>query len=91
MLNIGYENYIAIEYVKAICGNAGASPIKKHLQSMKTNSSEKIIDFTNGNALKSIVYLTDGTIVLSSLASKTLKDRYQALYVEQYVPSLKNV
>lgn len=76
MLNLGFENYVSIEYVIAICGNPTASPIKKLLQSSKNNSPDKVLDFTNGNALKSIVYLKDGTSLLSSVSSKTLKERF---------------
>lgn len=76
MLNLGFDNYVSIEYVIAICGNPAASPIKKLLQSSKNETPEKVLDFTNGNALKSIVYLKDGTSLLSSVSSKTLKERY---------------
>ena len=78
MLNIGFDNYVSLEYVNAICGNTSAAPIKKIIQTKKTKEPEKVLDFTNGNALSSAIFLTDGSIALSSLSSKTIKDRYIA-------------
>ena len=89
MLNVGFENYISLEYISAICGNPSAAPIKKHLQGMKTNYPTNVVDFTNGNALKSIVYMTDGSIALSSIASKTLKERYCNAKFEEKNPIRK--
>ena len=89
MLNVGFDNYISLEYVRAICGNTNAAPIKKHLNVMKTNYPTNVVDFTNGNALKSIVYLTDGSLALSSIASKTLKERYTTAKLEEKNPIRK--
>lgn len=89
MFNAGNENYVSLEYVKAICGNPSAAPIKRHLQNLKTNNPSNVIDFTNGSAVASIIYLNDGSIVLTNVLAKTIKKRYEMALLERTNPNAK--
>lgn len=89
MLHVGFDNYISTEYIRAICGNPTAAPIKRTIQDMKVNHPFAIMDFTNGHKLKSIIYMNDGSIALSSIKSETLKNRYIEALSLQENPILK--
>ena len=78
MFSAGYDNFISAERVAAISGNPSAAPAKKYIAALKTESPFRLIDFTNGNAVQSIIYMADGSAVLSAMSSKTLAQRYAA-------------
>lgn len=77
MLNVGFDNYVNMDMIKAISGNPNAGPIKKIIQNYKINTQQPLlVDFTNGKKAQSVVFLNDKSIVLSSLTAETLKKRY---------------
>lgn len=79
MLNVGFDNYVNFDMVKAISGNPSAGPIKKIIQNNKNIDDGNLIDFSSGKKAQSVVFLTDKSIVLSAISAKTLKERYSAI------------
>lgn len=77
MLNVGFDNYVNIDMIKAICGNPKARPIDNIVSYYKSTASSMIIDFTNGKKAQSVIFLNDKTIVISSISSETLKKRFE--------------
>lgn len=43
----------------------------------KAREDDKLVDATSGKKTKSVILTTDGYTILSSIAPKTLADRYQ--------------
>lgn len=79
MLNVGFDNYVNMDMVKAISGNPSAGPMKKIIQNYKNMDDLYLVDFTSGKKVQSIVFLNDKSIVLSAITAKTLKERYKLI------------
>ena len=71
-LNIGLGNFVNTDHVIAIVSPESA-PVKRLVQDAKDNN--RIIDATYGRRTRSVVIMTNGTIVLSASQPTTIIDR----------------
>lgn len=69
MLSIGHENYVSKKKVSGIY-NINSNPIRTLVHIARTK--ELLIDATKGKATKSVIVLSDGYVILSSISPKTL-------------------
>lgn len=69
MLSVGHENYVSKDKVSVIL-NINSNPIKNLVSAARTK--ELLIDATKGKATKSVIVLSDGYVILSSISTKTL-------------------
>lgn len=72
MLQVGFDNYVSLEAVRAV-GHPGAVPMTR----LMSQAREKglLVDFTAGRRCKAILILDSGQVVLSSLTSDTIARR----------------
>lgn len=75
-INVGFQNYININKVVAIC-NANSSPVKRMIED--TRDKGKLIDVTFGRKTLSVIVMADGHIVLSAVQRDTLGKRFNFL------------
>lgn len=75
MLSVGHGNYVAKHKISGIY-YINSNPIKDIVSSARIK--EILIDATRGKATKSVVVLSDGYVILSSIAAKTLAERFSA-------------
>lgn len=71
-LNIGLGNFVNTDHVIAIVSPESA-PVKRLVQDAKDNNH--IIDATYGRRTRSVVIMTNGTVVLSASQPTTIIDR----------------
>lgn len=71
-ISLGHGNYIAADIICAI-GVVSSAPIKRKLEEAKKNN--KILDMTFGRRTKSVIFTSDGTIILCGLTTDTLSKR----------------
>lgn len=74
ILHIGYKNYIPVNKILAIT-SAESAPLRRQRQTAEDNN--KLIDCTMGRKTLSLIHLSEGYIVLSSVNPDTLKDRIE--------------
>ena len=72
MISVGHDNYVRKELIASVLKPDG-SPAKR----MRKHASEKgtLLDATSGHKTRSILVLSTGQIVLSSLQTETAKNR----------------
>ena len=72
MILVGHDNYIKSELIATILKPDG-SPVKR----LRKNASEKgtLVDATSGHKTRSVLVLTTGQVVLSSLQPETVRVR----------------
>lgn len=72
LLHISHDNYVRAELIAAVL-RPDSSPVKR----LRKNAEEKgrLIDATSGNRTRSVVVLSTGQVVLTSLNTKTLWQR----------------
>lgn len=75
MLPVGHENYVAKNKVSGIY-NAKSEPIRRIIHEARTK--QMLVDSTKGKATKSVIVLSDGYVILSSMTSKTLAERFSS-------------
>lgn len=73
ILPIGHYNYIPKHKISGIY-QINSRPIRKLISMARVE--EKLIDATNGKKGKTVIILSDGYIILSSIAPKTVAERF---------------
>lgn len=72
MLHVGFGNFVKQDKILAIT-IPGTAPLIRKRQAAK--KKDLLIDCTNGASTKSLIHLSDGYIVLSTVSSNILIDR----------------
>jgi len=72
VLAIGHENYVSKSKVSGIY-NVKSNPIRKIIDFARTQNV--LIDATKGKATKSVIVLSDGFVILSSMTPQTLAEK----------------
>lgn len=72
LINIGYENFIRKDLVAVIL-----KPESTHVKKLRQDATEKglLINATSGHKTRSVIVLTTGQVVLSSLQPSTFRAR----------------
>ncbi len=73
LMNIGFGNMVNTDKITAIISPESA-PAKRQIQLAK--EERILIDATQGRKTKSVIFLTNGRIVLSALQPDTLAGRF---------------
>lgn len=74
MLNVGHENYVDIEKVVAIV-NAKGKPISRLI--CRAEDEGRLVDCTNGRRTRSVIVMSSGQVVLSSVTAEALMERFE--------------
>lgn len=74
MVNIGFSSMIPKNRIIGI-DETGSSPIKRMIKRAKAEN--RVIDVTHGRKTKSVIWLDNGTVYLSSVSTATLTNRMQ--------------
>lgn len=82
-LELGFDNYVLPYNVNSIL-NYNSIPIKKIVKNSKLTNT--LIDCTQGRKTRSVITLSNGNIVISSIDSKTIEKRYM-----KYVDSIYKI
>lgn len=72
LINIGYNNSVNIDKVKAIVG-LDSAPIKRAVVNARDNNL--LIDATQGNKTLSVIFLNDGYLILSNFSKENLANK----------------
>lgn len=80
MIQVGYDNYVALDGIRAV-GHPSSAPITRMIQVARDKGL--LIDFTGGRRCKGILLLDTGHVVLSFLSSDTLAKRYREEWVRR--------
>ena len=72
LINIGYENFITSDLIAAIL-----KPESSHVKKIRQDATEKglLINATSGHKTRSVIVMTTGQVVLSSLQTTTFRAR----------------
>lgn len=83
LINIGYENFIRRDLVAVIL-----KPESSHVKKLRQDASEKglLINATSGHKTRSVIVLTTGQVVLSSLQANTFRLRASKRQSKQSEP-----
>ena len=79
LLNVGFDNAVAVQRVVAVVG-ADTSPIKRLREAALRH--RKLVDATNGRRTRSVIITDSDHVVLSSLQSDTVMQRWAELLAE---------
>ena len=74
MINIGFSSMIPKNRIIGI-DDVSFSPIKRIIK--KAKEEDRVIDVTHGRKTKSVLWLDNGTVYLSSVSTATLTNRMQ--------------
>jgi hypothetical protein len=74
IISIGHNNFIPNNRISMIL-QVESRPIKNLIS--RAREIDKLIDASNGKKRKSVIVTTDGYVVLSSIAPRTLAVRFQ--------------
>lgn len=74
LIHVGFGNLISIDKVIAVAVTESA-PTKRSV--LEARAANRLIDLTNGRRTKSVIYMENGQIVLSAIATDTIHVRYQ--------------
>ena len=74
MINIGFSSVIPKNRIIGI-DETGSSPIKRMINRAKDEN--RVIDVSHGRKIKSVIWLDNGTVYLSSVSVATLANRMQ--------------
>ena len=80
VFSVGFGNYVNSDRVLAIV-SIDSSPIRRAVQEARKTGD--LIDATQGRKTKSALFMDDGKLVLSGLASETLAKRVETPVSEQ--------
>ncbi|MBS1716727.1 MAG: DUF370 domain-containing protein [Armatimonadetes bacterium] len=72
LLNVGFSNFVVADKVIALVGSDSA-PMRRLVQNLR--AEERIIDCTLGRRTKSLIFTSDGKVVLSAITQETLARR----------------
>lgn len=73
IISIGHNNFIPKHQISGLY-QINSRPMRSLIS--KARVKEKLIDATNGKKSKTVIVLSDGFVILSSIAPKTLADRF---------------
>ena len=76
LLNVGFDNAVAVERIIAIVAS-DPSPIKRLREA--ADRRQKLIDATNGRRTRTVIITDSDHVVLSSLQPETIVQRLTAL------------
>lgn len=76
LLNVGFDNAVSAERVVAIVA-ADPSPIKRLREAALR--SRKLVDATNGRRTRTVIITDSDHVILSSLQTETLVQRFSEL------------
>lgn len=76
LLNVGFDNAVSAERIVAIVA-ADPSPIKRLREAALR--SRKLIDATNGRRTRTVVVTDSDHVILSSVQTETLVQRFSEL------------
>ncbi len=74
LMNIGFGNMVNTDKIMVIISPESA-PAKRQIQAAK--EQQILIDATQGRKTKSVIFLSNGRIVLSALQPETLAGRFE--------------
>lgn len=72
LIPIGLGNFVALEHIIAVVAPESA-PIKRAIKAAKENDT--IIDATLGRLTRSVLFMTNSSVVLSSINPQTIIDK----------------
>jgi len=72
LLHVGFSNFIVSDRIVSLT-TPNSAPIRRAVQTAKDNS--KLIDLTNGRKSKAVIFMENGSIILSALNTDTLSMR----------------
>lgn len=75
VLSVAGGSYVLISRITSILAFKKSIPIRRFIDELE--KVRKVIDASHGRAVKSIVTLDDGSIVLSAVDSETLRKRLE--------------
>lgn len=75
LINIGFGNMVNTDKIVTII-SPDSAPSKRQIQMAKENHS--IIDATQGRKTKSLIFTTDGHLIISAIQPETLAARFNA-------------
>ncbi len=75
LINIGFGNMVNTDKIVTII-SPDSAPSKRQVQMAKENHS--IIDATQGRKTKSLIFTTDGHLIISAIQPETLAARFNA-------------
>jgi len=72
LINIGYENFLSSDLIAVVLKSDSA-----HVKKLRQDATDKgvLINATSGHKTRSVIVLTTGQVVLSSLATTTFRGR----------------
>lgn len=76
LLNVGFGNCLVVDRVVAIVSHSSA-PMKRLKDEAKENN--RLVDVTHGRRTRSIIIMDSNHIVLSSVQTETISQRYNSL------------
>lgn len=79
MLYVGKDNYVNINDIYMMSGNVKSKPLVSKIKLAKENF--EFIDFTCGDKMRSILFMKDGTIIVTALDDRTLLERLKNLII----------
>ena len=77
LLNVGFDNAVALDRVVAVV-SVDPSPIKRLREAASRH--QKLIDATNGRRMRTVIVTDSDHVVLSSLQPQTLAQRILELH-----------
>jgi regulator of extracellular matrix RemA (YlzA/DUF370 family) len=82
LINIGYENFIRKDLVSVIL-----KPDSSHVKKLRQDATEKglLINATSGHKTRSVIVLTTGQVILSSLQTTTFTARVSKYQNKQLI------
>lgn len=72
LISVGLGNFVTLENINAVTPPESA-PIKRAIKTAK--ETDNLIDATLGRQTRSALFMTNGSIVLSSINPQTIVDR----------------
>ena len=82
LMNIGFGNVVNTDKIISIV-TADSAPAKRMIQ--KAKEQENLIDATQGRRTKSVIFMENGSLVLSALQPDTLSLRFNQNTVDTEV------
>jgi extracellular matrix regulatory protein A len=83
LINVGYENFIRRDLVAVIL-----KPESSHVKKLRQDAIEKglLINATSGHKTRSVIVLTTGQVILSSLQTTTFRVRASKVETKRQEP-----
>ncbi len=79
VFSVGFGNYVSRERVIAIV-SVDSSPTRRAVQEARKQG--RLVDATQGRKTKSVIFMDEGSLVISGLGAETLAKRVEAPVTE---------